>query len=168
MREAQLLEQPEATLRPLLAQCCGARRWVEGMLQRRPFASRAALLAAAADVWAALDEEDQLEAFAHHPRIGEDLTALRARFPQTAGLSSSEQAGVAAADEGTLLALRDANRAYFERFGFIFIVCASGKSAPELLALLRARLTNERAHELRVAAAEQAKITNLRLEKVFP
>jgi 2-oxo-4-hydroxy-4-carboxy-5-ureidoimidazoline decarboxylase len=138
------------------------------MHAQRPFASRAALLAAADAVWTGLTEADYLEAFAHHPRIGEDLAALRARFPDTAGWASAEQAGASAADEPTLLALRDENRAYFERFGFIFIVCASGKSARELLASLRDRLGNERPHELAIAATEQAKITRLRLEKLSP
>lgn len=170
MSEAQRLLDPlsEAEARALLARCCGASRWVDGMLARRPFASRAALLAAADAMWAGLTETDYLEAFAHHPRIGEDLAALRARFPDTAAWASTEQAGASTADEPTLLALRDENRAYFERFGFIFIVCASGKSARELLALLRERLHNDRPRELVIAAAEQAKITRLRLEKLSP
>jgi 2-oxo-4-hydroxy-4-carboxy-5-ureidoimidazoline decarboxylase len=166
--ERLLNQLSAAEARALLVRCCGAGSWVDGMLARRPFASHAALLAAAEAVWAGLAEADYLEAFAHHPRIGEDLAALRARFPDTAAWASTEQAGASAADEPTLLALRDENRAYFERFGFIFIVCASGKSARELLALLRDRLRNERARELTIAAAEQAKITRLRLEKLSP
>lgn len=166
---ARLLdEQSEEAARALLERCCGARRWVDGMLRRRPFGARAALLEAAREVWAALGEEDYLEAFAHHPRIGEDLDALRARFPETAGWAGAEQAGAQAADASTLLALRDGNRAYCERFGFIFIICASGKGARELLAALRERMHNERPRELALAAAEQAEITQLRLEKLVP
>ena len=152
--------------RAALLRCCGARRWAEGMLARRPFSSQSELLRAADAVWSQLDKSDYLEAFAHHPRIGEDLAALRAKFASTAGWAHQEQAGVRAADERTLLALRDDNQAYFDRFGYIFIVCATGKSAPEMLELLRARLHNEPAFELSIAAAEQAKITRLRLEKL--
>lgn len=156
--------EPEAVAR--LARCCGATRWVHAMLQRRPFASTEALLEAADQAWDELGANDYLEAFTHHPRIGADLAALRARFAGTADLSRAEQAGVAAADDEVLEALRVANEAYLARFGYIFIVCATGKTAAEMLALLRARLANAPADELAVAAAEQAKITKLRLQKV--
>lgn len=163
-----LNERSEALARALLGRCCGASRWVEGMLARRPFGSHAALLEAADSLWAALGEQDYLEAFSHHPRIGEQLDVLRARFPETSHWAGGEQAGVRAASEATLLALRDENRAYYERFGFIFIVCASAKGADELLSLLRERLANPRPLELAIAAGEQAKITRLRLEKLAP
>jgi 2-oxo-4-hydroxy-4-carboxy-5-ureidoimidazoline decarboxylase len=120
---------------------------------------------AARDVWSALSREDWLEAFAHHPRIG-DVDALRQRFPATHDLSTREQSGMSGAPEAVLAALADANRAYEEKFGYIFIVCATGKSADEMLALLEARLPNDEATELRIAAAEQAKITELRLERL--
>lgn len=155
---------PLEPARAALARCCGATRWQEGMLARRPFGSRELLLRAADEVWWSLERADFLEAFSHHPRIGEDRAELARRFASTAQLSAGEQAGVANADHATLDALRDANRAYFARFGHIFIVCASGKSAPEMLALLQARLPNAPDAELRIAAAEQAKITALRLE----
>jgi 2-oxo-4-hydroxy-4-carboxy-5-ureidoimidazoline decarboxylase len=165
----QLLNQLEGEdLRATLARCCGARRWVEGMTAARPFASEAALYAAAERVWAALGRADYLEAFAQHPRIGEDVAALRARFPRTAGWAQGEQAGVASADEPTLLALAANNGRYFERFGYIFIVCASGKSAAEMADLLAARLENAPDVELAIAAREQARITRLRLEKLSP
>jgi 2-oxo-4-hydroxy-4-carboxy-5-ureidoimidazoline decarboxylase len=157
---------PRAEAAAALARCCGATRWVQGMLARRPFASSAALFAAADEVWASLGTSDYLEAFSYHPQIGAELAALRARFQSTAGWSSAEQAGVSAGDEATLLALRDDNRAYQQRFGYIFIVCASGKSARELLAALQARLGNEPEEELALAAAEQSKITKLRLAKL--
>jgi 2-oxo-4-hydroxy-4-carboxy-5-ureidoimidazoline decarboxylase len=157
--------EPDAA-RVALHRCCGSARWVERMLARRPFESLQSLYAAAETVWADLDRADYLEAFAAHPRIGADLAALKARFATTAAWSQAEQAAVAAADAGTLEALRAANVAYADRFGFIFIVCATGKSAQEMLSLLQARLHNEPDAELRVAAAEQAKITRLRLEKL--
>lgn len=132
------------------------------MLARRPFGSDAALLSAAREVWFALDEADWLEAFSHHPKIG-DRKSLAARFPATHDLSAKEQSAVATAGARVLDALAEANEAYLARFGFIFIVCATGKSAAEILRLLRDRLENDRETELRNAAEEQAKITALRL-----
>lgn len=150
------------TARRRLTRCCGAARWVDGMLARRPFGDDDRLLTAAREVWFALDEADWREAFAHHPRIG-DRDALRARFPLTAALSAREQAGVTGASDAVLDRLAEANRAYEARFGYIFIVCATGKSAEEMLALLRARLPNAPEVEIRIAAEEQARITALRL-----
>jgi 2-oxo-4-hydroxy-4-carboxy-5-ureidoimidazoline decarboxylase len=157
---------PEPEARQLLQRCCGATRWVDGMLVARPFASPGALFSRAEAVWSKLEAPDFLEAFAHHPEIGADLQQLRQRFASTASLSESEQAGAAGASEETLLALRRRNRQYRERFGYSFIVCATGKSAAEMLALLEQRIGHEPATELAVAAAEQAKITRLRLEKI--
>jgi 2-oxo-4-hydroxy-4-carboxy-5-ureidoimidazoline decarboxylase len=152
---------PEAA-REILSRACGSRRWVERMLLRRPFGNHARLLFAARNEWFGLTEADWLEAFSHHPRIG-DRAALEARFPKTHDLSSKEQAGVGAAHEDVLTELAQANNDYFDKFGFIFIVCATGKTAGEMLALLRERLPHDRATELRTAAEEQAKITALRL-----
>jgi 2-oxo-4-hydroxy-4-carboxy-5-ureidoimidazoline decarboxylase len=149
-----------------LFSCCASRAWVAEMLERRPFASTDAVFLAAADAWAALARDDYLEAFAGHPKIGEDLAALRERFAKTAGWSSDEQAGVTGASDAVLEDLRRSNLSYHERFGYIFIVCATGKSAEEMLALLKVRLHHAPDHELAVAAAEQAKITHLRLEKL--
>jgi 2-oxo-4-hydroxy-4-carboxy-5-ureidoimidazoline decarboxylase len=148
--------------RQLLDRACGSSRWVEQMMHRRPFGSRAALLAAARTEWETLDERDWREAFTHHPKIG-DRDALRARFPATHALSAREQSGVDGATDAVLDALADGNRHYEATFGYIFIVCASGLSAGEMLARLQARLANDPAHEIRIAAAEQAKITALRL-----
>lgn len=156
----------EAEAADALTRCCGASRWVQGMLARRPFGSDEALHQAADEVWATMEKADFLEAFDHHPRIGADLSALREKFATTADWSGGEQASVAEASEETLHALRDGNVAYEQRFGHIFIVCATGKSAAEMLALLEARLPNEPEEELRIAAAEQAKITHLRLDKI--
>lgn len=152
---------PEAA-QELLARACGSSRWVARMVQRRPFRGQSRLLSAARIEWLGLGEADWLEAFAHHPRIG-DRAALAARFPATHDLSAKEQSALGAAHEDVLTALAEGNEAYFERFGFIFIVSAAGKSAEEMLQLLRDRLSNDRATELRCAAEEQAKITALRL-----
>jgi 2-oxo-4-hydroxy-4-carboxy-5-ureidoimidazoline decarboxylase len=148
--------------RRLLARACGSSRWVERMLGCRPFGSREALLSAARAEWDALDERDWREAFTHHPKIG-DREALRERFPATHTLSANEQAGVDDASDAVLYALAEGNRAYERKFGYIFIVCASGLSAAEMLARLNARLGKAPEHEIRIAAAEQAKITALRL-----
>lgn len=147
--------------RDALARCCGASRWVEGMLARRPFGERT--VEVAREVWATMAKDDVLEAFEHHPRIGADIDELRKRFARTHDLSASEQSGVSEASEDTIRRLRDGNVAYEERFGHIFIVCASGKSADEMLALLTARMDNDPEAELAIAAAEQMKITELRL-----
>src|SRR5436190_8998572 len=130
-----------------LLRCCGSTRWAEQMASQRPFADFDALLAAARSVWRNLVPADWLQAFAAHPKIG-DLASLRAKFAQTAAWSEQEQAGVATTTESTLHALAAGNRAYEEKFGYIFIVCATGKSADEMLALLRQRLGNSTADEL--------------------
>jgi 2-oxo-4-hydroxy-4-carboxy-5-ureidoimidazoline decarboxylase len=132
------------------------------MVARRPFGDQPSLLAAARNEWFALGEADWREAFAHHPKIG-DRAALERRFAATRHLSEREQKGVERAGGEVLTALADGNRLYEQRFGYIFIVCASGRSAEEMLALLRARLGNDPTSEIRVAALEQAEITALRL-----
>ncbi|HET7292449.1 MAG TPA: 2-oxo-4-hydroxy-4-carboxy-5-ureidoimidazoline decarboxylase [Vicinamibacteria bacterium] len=157
---------PEAEAQAALLRCCGSSRWAEAMTGARPFASGDALLAAAERAFAQLEPGDWMEAFSHHPRIG-DRAALEARLAATRAWSAGEQAGVAAAAPDVLDALAAGNRAYEERFGHVFLVCATGKSAGEMLALLHERLPNPPARELRVAAAEQAKITRLRLEKML-
>jgi OHCU decarboxylase len=157
----------EAEARAAFLRCCGATRWAEQMAARRPFVGEAELLAAAGQVWQALAPEDWREAFAAHPRIG-DLESLRTKFASTATWSAGEQAGVADAAEDTLLALAEGNRAYEAKFGHRFIVCATGKTAGEMLALLQRRLDNGSEEELRTAAAEQEKITRLRLQRLGP
>lgn len=134
------------------------------MMARRPFGSQATARAAARDEWFALSGDDWREAFGHHPRIG-DRDALRRRFAAR-DPAGREQSGVDTASEAALTALAEANRAYEERFGYIFIVCASGRTAEEMLALLRARLGNDPQTEIRVAATEHAKICELRLLSV--
>jgi 2-oxo-4-hydroxy-4-carboxy-5-ureidoimidazoline decarboxylase len=152
----------ESDARLVLTRACGASRWVDRMIARRPFGNSARLLRAARVEWFGLTEADWLEAFSHHPKIG-DGASLAARFPASHDLSAKEQAGVSAAHGDVLSELAEANETYLDRFGFIFIVCATGKTAPEMLALLRARLPNDRTTELRTAAEEQARITAIRL-----
>jgi 2-oxo-4-hydroxy-4-carboxy-5-ureidoimidazoline decarboxylase len=150
--------------RALLLAACGSSRWIDRMLGRRPFGSEAALLEAARDEWFALDSGDWQEAFRHHPEIG-DVPSLRERFPATHQQSAREQAGVHGATDDVLRRLADGNRRYRERFGYTFIVCATGKSAEEMVRLLEARLEHDRQVEIRVAAVEQAQITALRLQR---
>jgi 2-oxo-4-hydroxy-4-carboxy-5-ureidoimidazoline decarboxylase len=152
----------DADARDLLLRCCGSPAWAGSMVARRPFGSADALLTAAREAWFALDRTDWLEAFARHPRIG-DRESLRQRFANTARLSEREQAGISGASDDVLTALADGNREYEQKFGYIFIVCATGKSADEMLTLLLARLPNPPEIELPIAAEEQAKITELRL-----
>jgi len=157
---------PAAEAREALARCCGARAWIDGMLAARPFRDREALFAAHERVSERLGEADWREAFAHHPRIG-DREALRRRFAATAAWAGEEQRGARDAAEETLNALADANRVYEEKFGYIFIVCATGRSADEMLAILRRRLEADAVSEIETAAREQRAITRLRLEKLL-
>lgn len=149
-----------------LATCCGATAWVTTLNGQFPFTSPAALYEAAERTWHNLTEADWRAAFAHHPKIG-DVSALREKFASTAAWAAGEQGAVRQAPPETLVALAAGNAAYEQKFGYIFIVCATGKSAAEMLALLQARLPNDPGQEIRVAMAEQAKITRLRLEKLL-
>ena len=155
---------PQEAAQAELTRCCGSTRWVTRVLAARPFANAEALHAACDDAWKVMQEADWLEAFRHHPKIG-DVNALRAKFATTAAWAEQEQAGSKGAAEATLQALKRGNDAYERKFGYIFIICATGKSAAEMLAALEERLPNEPALELRLAAEEQKKITRLRLEK---
>jgi allantoicase len=149
---------PEADAAETLAFCCGSRRWVEQMVAHRPYGSFPALAAAADEVWAALDRDDRLEAFAAHPRIGDRSGPEHTR---------REQAGTFGADPATLQALVEGNHAYEDRFGHVFLINASGRSAEEMLAALRQRLSNDPDTELDVAAEQQRQITRLRLDTVM-
>jgi 2-oxo-4-hydroxy-4-carboxy-5-ureidoimidazoline decarboxylase len=163
---SRLNDLPAAEARAELLRCCGSSSWVLAMLARRPFADAAALYDASDTVWRSLGPADWREAFAHHPRIG-DKDVLRSRFAATPQWEQGEQAGVQGAAEELLTALAEGNQAYEERFGYIFIVCATGKSAAEMLVLLLARLGHSPQEELAIAAEEQAKITRLRLTKLL-
>ncbi len=155
----------DASVRTELSRCCGSSLWVERMLRRRPFKNWEEVFAAADDVWGRLSASDWKEAFTHHPKIG-DVESLRAKFATTSHWAEGEQAGVKSANEAILTNLADGNRVYEQKFGYIFIVCATGKSAGEMLQILERRLGNEPEKEIHIAAAEQAKITRLRLEKL--
>ena len=147
-------------------QCCTSSTWVKRMVESRPYADAEALVQAANENWLDLQEADFLEAFEGHPKIG-DVSSLKAKYANTKELASGEQSGVNAADEATIEALANGNTEYEKKFGFIFIVCATGKSAGEMLELLNARLPNDRDTELKNAAEEQRKIFHIRLNKLI-
>jgi 2-oxo-4-hydroxy-4-carboxy-5-ureidoimidazoline decarboxylase len=152
----------ETAMLAMLA-CCGAKPWASAMVALRPIESVIELSDAADKVWATMTEDDWLEAFACHPRIGERQTA--AKQVKTAAWSQQEQSPVAAADANVLAELAAGNARYEEKFGFTHIVCATGKTADEMLAILKRRLANDRAAELREAAEQQRQITQIRLGK---
>ena len=141
-----------------LLDCCGSDAWARRMFERQPFTDADSVYAAADEIWWSLTPDDWLEAFAKHPRIGQKSSAK---------WTSQEQSGMANAAEETAAEIARLNAEYDAKYGFIFIVCASGKTADEMLKILRTRINNSRDEEIRIAAAEQAKITHLRLVKLF-
>jgi 2-oxo-4-hydroxy-4-carboxy-5-ureidoimidazoline decarboxylase len=144
--------------------CCGSKAWAGSMAARRPFPDATTLLAASEETWSNLAAADWMEAFRSHPRIGQSRD-LQSGAVQSATWSAQEQRNVAAASEGVKIALAEANQEYERRFRHIFIVCATGKSAPDILGILRRRLRNDEPTELREAAEQQRQITRIRLTK---
>ena len=145
--------------------CCGSQRWAQRMVINRPYLSPDDLYVKAGDLWWDLDRDDWLEAFRSHPKIGERKAAVDVS-KQAQEWSGQEQAGVNDAGSLTLSELERLNQEYETRFGFIYIVCATGKSSDELLEILKSRINNAAEDELVVAAREQSKITELRLRKM--
>jgi len=143
--------------------CCGSIAWAAALANRRPLADQAALLAASDEIWNSLSETDWLQAFRSHPRIGG--LVRHASTTESAAWPAQEQQKVADAADAVKIALADGNREYERRFQHIFIVCATGKTGPEMLAILRRRLQNDAATELREAAEQQRLITQIRLKK---
>jgi OHCU decarboxylase len=156
----------EADAYAALLRCCGSTRWAQQMAKKGPYSSVSSLMTLADAIWASLDRSDWLEAFSAHPRIGSKRD-VDAKSAATKQWSMHEQAGAAAADDETQRALAQANADYEQKFGRIYLVCATGKSARELLDLCRERLAHDAETELFVAAEEQRKITRLRLEKLL-
>lgn len=149
-----------------LLQCCGSTRWAEEVSQKRPYASLETLIASANNVWWSLQPDDWLEAFRSHPKIGEKKSAAPVS-DRSSQWSGQEQAGISNASRETVDALAALNWAYEQKFGFIFIICATGKTSEEMLEELKQRLENDPDTELPIAAAEQSKITELRLKKMI-
>lgn len=155
-----------AGARQLFLQCCTSERWIDRMVAARPYASEQAVRDSADAHWRDLGEADYLQAFDGHPKIG-DASSLQAKYANTKALAAGEQSGVNTASEALIQELAAGNRDYQDKFGFIFIVCATGKSAQEMSALLQARLPNDRDEELRTAAEEQRKIFHIRLNQLL-
>jgi 2-oxo-4-hydroxy-4-carboxy-5-ureidoimidazoline decarboxylase len=147
-------------------QCCGSSVWIDKMSDIFPVPNTETLFKYAQGVWFACDEKDWLEAFSHHPKIG-DMESLQKKFDATAQWASGEQSLVNAASNEVLEALAQGNKLYEEKFGYIFIVSATAKSATEMLIILQSRLDNDPKDEINIAMREQNKITRIRLEKLL-
>lgn len=163
---AALNAMPSGEAEAELLKCCGSRAWARRLIAERPFADLDDLIAKSERVWWSLPPDDWLEAFHSHPKIGEQKAAAKVAAAARQW-SADEQSGIRHAAQQIVDALAQLNTEYEAKFGYIFIVCASGKSSEEMLAILRERLGNELGEELRNAAAEQAKITQLRLRKLL-
>ena len=162
----QLNLLPASEAEDELLKCCGSKEWARRLMAERPFESVADLIGKADRVWWSLAPSDWLEAFHSHPKIGEKKAASAVAV-EAQRWSEDEQSGIRNSALETMEALAKLNRVYEEKFGYIFIVCASGKSSSEMLASLRERLGNNKDEELRSAAAEQGKITQLRLKRLL-
>jgi OHCU decarboxylase len=162
----ELNTAPESEAAGYLEACCGSPKWIEGMLDKRPFHSTDDLLRASDSVWATTGPADWLEAFAHHPRIG-DRAPSEKQGTVSARWSIGEQVSVADAAGTVQEQLAEVNREYEGRFGHIYIVCATGKTPEEMLEIARGRMSNDPKVEMKVAAEEQRKITQLRLLKLI-
>lgn len=149
-----------------LLKCCGSLNWAMRLTDERPFDNTDSILRASDRIWWGLEAKDWLEAFSHHPKIGERRAAQEVS-EEARRWSEEEQSSTGLAAEETMLELINANHEYERKFGFIFIVCATGKSTEEMLNLLKVRLKNGVDQELRIAAEEQRRITNLRLKKLL-
>jgi len=157
----------KSAVKDALTKCCGASRWVDLVSEHHPFKDQKQLLEVADMHWYQdCTKADYLEAFTHHPKIG-DIKSLEKKFASTKQWAGNEQAGVNTASKEVLLALAQGNTDYENKFGYIFIVCATGKSAQEMLDLLEQRLPNTPAEEIKIAMAEQHKITHIRLNKLL-
>jgi 2-oxo-4-hydroxy-4-carboxy-5-ureidoimidazoline decarboxylase len=163
----ELNNLPPAVRAEELRKCCGSSAWVEAMNQIFPVSDEETLMDQANTIWNGLAEADWKEAFTHHPKIGGNVAALREKFASTSTWAEGEQAGVRNTTEEVLQALSDGNTRYEQKFGYIFIVFATGKTAEQMLALLEARMFNKPEDEIQLAAAEQNKITRIRLEKLL-
>src|SRR5689334_15868653 len=149
-----------------LLQCCGSKRWASTTATGRPYDTLEILLATSDDIWWSLDRNDWLEAFRSHPKIGEQKAAGKVSS-QSQQWSGQEQSGVNEASHETASTLAALNEAYEQKFGYIFIICATGKTSDEILAALRQRLEHDAETELPIAATEQSQITELRLKKLL-
>jgi OHCU decarboxylase len=161
----QLNSLPSNEVEVEFLKCCGSKKWARDVANLRPFLTLDDLLAKADEVWWSLKPRHWLEAFSSHPKIGERKPA-KVSSSESLSWSRQEQAGISNATQETERSLATLNREYEDKFGYIYIVCATGKSSEEMLAILKERLHNDPDIELRTAAGEQAKITELRLKRL--
>ncbi len=166
MTLAELNAMPRYRAEEELLKCCGAKAWARAMARRRPFVNQDRVARAANEIWLGLDASDWLEAFAAHPKIGESRPG-ESKPGAAQNWSTQEQSGMQRATADVTTELAQANQDYLTKFGFIFIVCATGKSADEMLHILRSRLGNAPDQEIRIAAEEQNKITMIRFRKLI-
>ena len=162
LQELNALSQAEAEL--WFSHTCAAQKWISEMARLRPYNSLQNVMSRAEEVWQTCNDVDYLQAFEAHPMIG-DVNSLREKFASTKTLASNEQSGANEANEQTPKELSDLNHRYLQKNGFIFIICASGLSAQTMLDALKSRISNSQSIEIQKAAAEQIKITLLRLQK---
>ncbi len=162
----QLNILPTEALRQELFKCCGSTNWVNRMVSFFPMDDLVEMLEDAEEQWYECIEADWREAFTHHPKIG-DPGLLTKKFASTAQWASGEQSAVNEASQQIIVDLAATNAAYENKFGYIFIVCATGKTAEEMLSLLQQRLSNTPEDEIKIAMDEQNKITLLRLQKLL-
>ena len=166
MKLTELNALEEANMKEELTRCNGSSKWVQSMILKAPYANMVELHEKADECWDNCNNNDFLEAFKHHPKIG-DVNSLKEKFASTASWSEGEQSGVAVATEDIIKKLALLNEDYYTKHGFIFIVCATGKTAGEMLEILEGRLPNSTEMEILQAAEEQRKITHLRINKLL-
>ena len=166
MTIAEFDHLPAEKKRELLLQCCSSKCWADKMLTVFPVEDLVDLEECAEEKWYQCSEQDWKEAFQQHPKIG-DINSLKQKYSATKTWAEGEQAGVSTASEEVLQKLSERNNKYQEKFGYIFIVCATGKTAGEILVMLEDRLPNSPEEEIKIAAEEQNKITKIRIEKLF-
>ena len=154
------------SLKTEFLKCCGSDNWAKKLSELKPFNSEKDLFEKSDEIWNKLEKSDFIEAFSQHPKIG-DIDSLAKKFANTKEWAEGEQSGVNSASNQIIMELAESNKLYEEKFGYIFIVCATGKSAKEMLDILKSRIDNDQNQELKIAAEEQNKITKLRLEKLL-
>ena len=166
MTLSELNDAPLEVVKPALLRCCGSTFWAKNVFYSRPFESKSDLISKSDHSWSLCTEADALEAFRHHPKIG-SIESLEKKFASTASWAENEQQSVKEANRETLVKLSKGNQEYEDKFGYIFIVFATGKTAGEMLEILELRLKNSPEDEILIAMEEQNKITKLRLEKLI-
>ena len=166
MKLSALSQLDDAQASDVFNQCCSASRWVKLMVSAMPFRSKIAIQNTAALFWKSMRSADYLEAFDGHPKIG-DPDSLKKKYWSTRSLAANEQSSVEQANDNVLQELVQYNNDYKTKFGYIFIVCATGKTAAEMLKLIKTRINHQPDQEITIAAAEQAKIMSIRIDKLI-